>query len=155
MSEKKTTPKQYRVYNETAQAISALQEKTGMTTADLMKAMQETFEKVGSDEVSRDKVKGRIITVQEHFTAVVAELEAMAQDLTATHESDLQKVKALEEKNKEQADIIADKDMELAELRKQVAESEKLAKEWDKERQELKAENEKLKNTIMAKLEKL
>jgi len=155
MSEKKTTPKQYRVYNETAQAISALQEKTGMTTADLMKAMQETFEKVGSDEVSRDKVKGRIITVQEHFTAVVAELEAMAQDLTATHESDSQKNMELTEEVQRLKAENEGLGKELAELKKKLEQAEQVSKEWDKERQELKAENEKLKNTIMAKLEKL
>lgn len=148
----KTTPKQFRVLPETAQAIKDLQERTGKGTADILKAWQLAFEKVGSDEQGRDKVKSRIAIVQEHFGAVIAELEAMAQDLQAHHESDLQKVKALEEKNKEQADIIADKDMELAELRKQVAESEKLAKEWDKERQKLQSENEKLNRIITAKL---
>ncbi len=151
----KTMPKQFRVLPETAQAIKDLQEKTGKGTADILKAWQLAFEKVGSDEEGKDIVKSRINAVQGHFVAVIAELEAMAKDLQAHHESDLQKVKALEEKNKEQADIIADKDMELAELRKQVAESEKLAKEWDKERQKLKGENERLKDTIMAKLEKL
>ena len=151
----KTMPKQFRVLPETAQAIKDLQEKTGKGTADILKAWQLAFEKVGSDEEGKDIVKSRINAVQGHFVAVIAELEAMAKDLQAYHDSDLQKVKALEEKNKEQADIIADKDMELAELRKQVAESEKLAKEWDKERQKLKGENERLKDTIMAKLEKL
>lgn len=149
-----TTPKQFRVYPETAQAIEALKQKTGMGTADILKAMQQALEKVGTDK-GRNTIKSRIETVQGHFMAVIAELEAMAQDLQAYHDSDLQKVKVLEEKSKEQADIIADKDMELAELRKQVAESEKLAKEWDKERQKLKGENERLKDTIMVKLEKL
>ena len=45
--------------------------------------------------------------------------------------------------------------LEKAELKKKLEQAEQVSKEWDKERQELKAENEKLKNTIMAKLAKL
>ena len=149
-----TTPKQFRVYPETAQAIEALKQKTGMGTADILKAMQQALEKVGTDE-GRNTIKSRIETVQGHFMAVIAELEAMAQDLQAYHDSDLQKVKALEEKSREQADIIADKDMELAELRKQVKEFSRIVKESGEALSKLKAENEKLKDTIMAKLEKL
>jgi predicted DNA-binding protein len=87
----KTMPKQFRVLPETAQAIKDLQERTGKGTADILKAWQLAFEKVGSDEEGRDVVKSRISAVQDHFMAVIAELEAMAQDLQAHHETDSRK----------------------------------------------------------------
>lgn len=155
MSENKTMPKQFRVLPETARAIDDLREKTGKGTADILKAWQLAFEKVGSDEEGKDIVKSRISAVQGHFVAVIAELEAMAKDLQAHHESDSQKNMELTE---EVQRLIAENEglgKELAELEKKLEQAEKVSKEWDKERQELKAENEKLKNTIMAKLEKL
>jgi xylose isomerase len=132
-----------------------LREKTGKGTADILKAWQLAFEKVGSDEEGKDIVKSRINAVQGHFVAVIAELEAMAQDLQAHHETDLRKNRELEE---EVQRLIAENEglgKELAELEKKLEQAEEISKEWDKERQDLKAENEKLKNTIMAKLEKL
>ena len=148
----KTTPKQFRVLPETAQAIKDLQERTGKGTADILKAWQLAFEKVGSDEQGRDKVKSRIAIVQEHFGAVIAELEAMAGDLQAHHESDSQKIMELsEEVERLKADNEA-KETKLAENSKQLHELEELSKEWDKERQKLQSENEKLNRIITAKL---
>ena len=149
-----TTPKQFRVYPETAKAIEVLKQKTGKGTADILKAMQETFEKHGSDEQGRDSMRVRIETVQGHFTAVIAELEAMAQDLQAHHDSDLQKVKALEEKNEEQAQIIASKTEEINRLNKRIAEFEEIGKGWENEHKKLTDEIDKLKNIIVAKLDK-
>ena len=149
----KTMPKQFRVLPETAQAIDDLREKTGKGTADILKAWQLAFEKVGSDEEGKDIVKSRINAVQGHFVAVIAELEAMAQDLQAHHETDSQKIKELQKKNEEQAEDITSKTEEINRLNKRIADFEKIGKGWEEEHNKLTAEIERLKNVIVSKLE--
>lgn len=147
-----TSPKQYRAYSETHEAIKALQEKTGMGSADILKAWQSAYEKVGDGEQGKDFAKARIEAVQSHFVAVIAELEAMARDLQAHHESDLQKALSLEEQIKEQVKVIEDKDNELMKLSEEVSNYKHLAGEWARAKKRLEADNEKLSKIIQSKL---
>ena len=150
-----TMPKQFRVLPETAQAIKVLQEQTGKGTADILRMWQSAFEKVGADNQSRDKIKSRINAVQEHFVAVIAELEAMAGDLQAIHESDSLKIKELEERNQALGKELERKGNELESLQAGIIEVIAQKDEVSSERDKLKEENENLKNNIMKKLAKL
>ena len=148
-----TTPRQYRVHEDTAQAIKELQAKTGKGTADILKAWQLAFEKVGADEQGKDIVKGRIGAIEGHFTAVIAELEAMARDLQAHHDGDLLTIEELSKKNADLEAKVQEQEKELQEKAKTISSLETKVKETEESLVKLAESNERLKNKIMKKLE--
>lgn len=132
-----TTVKTLRVSQETAHKMDALL-KSGLSTREMMEQVMAVFERFGT----ADTTQRHIAVIEEHFGAVLSEIEALAQESRAnasSHTEELADAKAEAEEAKKQAQE-AEKERAMTEnkLMKAEAELEKLHKRLEKTEAEVK-----------------